>query len=541
MSDGYIARHWRGELTLPVSYWVNNVLLAMPVGFAIGALAAWIAVTGDHLRGGSLAVLVGWPLLVLFSAWCIVGAWRSASAYSASGGSSLWAGLAKLSLALSTLGTLWSTAFDFVPHVGEYMRMARGIDPIGNVQATLSPDGRRLRLEGPLGLGDAQRVRSLVAGATALRIVELDSPGGRLVEGEQIAALVRKAAWHTRTTGGCESACTLIHMAGERKQLLPGARLGFHRAWAGTSNPVLDNLANRELVRIYREAGLPERFIERTLATPSHRIWYPSRDELIGAGLVSVAERPLDIELPDSPRAAASEYADAMTGSDTWLAIERRFPGAMAAAARRMADARQAGADAGEAQVQGQKVIEAQLPALLGEAGPELRESYLALWMAQLNAARSAAAAAAAAPARAPAPKPAAVPPVANAGAAPAPPAAASAAAPAGCVGVLAGDAAARRSLSPELVQREAAWLIAAAAAAPAREAGGRTPSVVEQEVLRRRLGERSPALLAQAWQPGALQRPPRDCERTLELLRAVAALPPAERRLATRLMFGRG
>ncbi|MFO1267659.1 MAG: hypothetical protein U1F67_13345 [Rubrivivax sp.] len=233
MSDNYIARHWRGELTLPVSYWVNNVLLAMPVGFAIGALAAWIEVTGDHLRGGSLALLVGWPLLALFSLWCIVGAWRSASAYRACGGPTAWAALAKLSLALSAAGTLWSTAFDFAPHIGEYMRMARGIDPIGNVQATLSPDGRRLRLEGPLSLGDAERVRTLAAGATALRIVELDSPGGRLIEGERIAALVRKGAWHTRTTGGCESACTLIHMAGERKQLLPGAKLGFHRARPG--------------------------------------------------------------------------------------------------------------------------------------------------------------------------------------------------------------------------------------------------------------------------------------------------------------------
>jgi hypothetical protein len=115
------------------------------------------------------------------------------------------------------------------------------------------------------------------------------------------------------------------------------------------------------------------------------------------------------------------------------------------------------------------------------------------------------------------------------------------AAAPTACIGVLAADAGARRALSPDIVQREAAWLIAAAAAAPTREVGGRAPSTVEQEVLRRRLGERSPALLAQAWQPGALQRPARDCERTIELLRAVAALPPAERRLATRLMFGRG
>jgi hypothetical protein len=519
MADGYIARHWRGELTLPVSFWVNNFLLAAPVGFAIGALAAWITVTGDYLRGGSIALLVAWPLLLGFSVWCIVGAWRAATAHTDSGGSSLWAGLAKLMLVLSALSTAGSALFEFAPNVGAYLRMARGIDPIGHVQATLSTDGRRLRLEGPLGLGDAERIRLITAKANGLRIVELDSPGGRLKEGEEIAALVKRAAWHTRTTGACESACTLVHMAGERKQLLPGAKIGFHRASAGTVNPVLDSLANRELVRIYREAGLPERFIERTLATPASRMWYPSRDELVGAGLVSLAERPLDIDLPDNARAPASEYADAMTGSDTWLAIEKRYPGSMAAAAAHMVAARAAGADAAEVQVQGQKVIELHLPTLLADAGPELRESYLALLAEQMNASR-----AGSAPAVAVTPAATGAPAVTTA-----------------CIGVLAADAAARRALSPDLVQREAAWLIAAAGAAPTREIGGRAASSVEQEVLRRRLGERSPALLAQAWQPGALQRPARDCERTLELLRAVAALPPAERRLATRLMFGRG
>ena len=538
MADGYIARHWRGELTLPVSFWVNNFLLATPVGFGIGALAAWITVTGDYLRGGSIALLVAWPLLLLFSVWCIVGAWRSSTAFAESGGSSLWAGLAKLVLLASAASTLATALWDFVPNVGAYLRMARGIDPIGHVQATLSADGRRLRLHGPLGLGDGERVRVLTTKNAGVRIVELESPGGRLKEGEEIAALVKQAAWHTRTTGDCESACTLIHMAGARKQLLPGGRLGFHRASAGTLNPMLDSLANRELVRIYRQAGLPERFIERTLATPASRMWHPSRDELVGAGLVSVAERPLDIELPESPRAAAAEYADAMTGSDTWLALEKRFPGTLAAASERMQRARAAGSDAAEVQVQGQRVIEPHLPALLAEATPELRESYLALLAAQLSAARSGAAAPPSpVAASTPSPTPTRVPNQAQ----PSSAVAAPPAVPTACIAVLAGDTAARRALNAELVQREAAWLFAAAGAAPTREPGGRVPSAVEQEVLRRRLGERAPALLAQAWQPGALQRPARDCERTQELMRAVAALPGAERRLATRLMFGRG
>jgi hypothetical protein len=242
-----------------------------------------------------------------------------------------------------------------------------------------------------------------------------------------------------------------------------------------------------------------------------------------------VAERPLDIELPEGTRAPEGEYADAMSGSDTWLAVDKRYPGSMAAAAKRMAATRAAGADAAEVQVQGQKVIEALLPVLLAEAGPELREGFLALLTAQLAATPRATGAAAGGTGTAGAPA-----------ASPAAPLAAPRAAPPACIAVLAADTAARRALPADLVQREAAWLIAAATAAPTREVGGRIASTPETEVLRRRLGERAPALLAQAWQPSALLRPARDCERTAELLRVVAALPPAERRLATRLMFGK-
>lgn len=503
MALGYIGRHWRGELTLPVSFWVNNVLLAFPAGLAIGALAMWIAVSGDFLRGGSRAILVAWPLLLAFSVWSAVGAWRAASAYAESGGSGAWSGLTKLVLALGLLNTAASTLMEFVPNVPDYLRMARGIDPIGHVQATLSPDGRRLRLTGPLGLGDGERVAALAGQSKAVRVVELDSPGGRLKEGAEIAALVREAKWHTRTVGQCESACTLIHMAGHRRQLMPGAKLGFHRASSGTLNPALDRLANVHLAAVYREAGLNEHFLARTLATPPHGMWYPGRDELVHAGLLSVPERPLDLELPAEKHAGVPEYVEALHANDTWLAIERRFPGTLARAAARMQALRHGGGEDEAVQLEAQAEALQHVPALLAGAGPEIREMYLGLITEQLQAARQQGG-----------PQ---------------------------CLAVLALDGPARRALGSALARREATWLVDATQE-PVRERGPRTgPSTIEQEVMRRRLGERSPELLAALWQPGVVRPardPARECDRTLELLAAVAKLPGAERRLALRLVF---
>lgn len=503
---GWFSRHWHGELSLATSFWLNNVLLSIPAGFAVGALAAWITATGDLLRSGSLAVLVATPLLLLFNTWAIVGAWRAARGYLEIGGAALWGRLAQLLLALGALGTIGHAAFEFGPQVPTYVRLARGIDPIGNLRATLSPDGTRMRLEGPIGAGDASRIGAQLNAAPLLRVLELDSPGGRLKEAERLAAVVRGKNLRTRTTGACESACTLLHMAGARRQLQPGARLGFHSAYTGTWNPVLDRLANRELARIYREAGLSEHFIQRTLATPPWQMWHPSRAELAAAELLSVPERPLDLELPSRPDAPPAEYSALMESSDVWLALERRVPGVMALAGGRMASARSTSADEGEVQVRAQRVVEALLPDLLAGASPVQHEAYLLLLIDQAEAALQ------------------------QGGGA--------------CLAVLAGDAAARRALPPALVQREAEWLIATAADVPP-EGAKKQQSALEREVLERRLGPRTAAALPRAWRAGQAQAEARDpaqeCRRTLELLRTAAALPGAERRLAARVIFLRG
>jgi hypothetical protein len=325
---GYLGRHWHGELTLGVSFWLNNVLLSVPAGLAVGALAAWITVTGDLLRRGSLAVLVCYPLLLL-GVWSTVGCWRSAQAHVASGGSAVLARAAQLVLAVGALHTGWTALFEFGPNLGSYWSMARGVDPIGNLNASLSGDQQRLLLKGPIGAGDGVRVTALLATAPRLRVVELDSPGGRLKEAETIAAAVRGRQAVTRATGNCESACTLIHLAGARRQVLPGAKLGFHRAYAGTQNPVVDRLVNLELARTYREAGLQEHVLQKTLATPPWGMWYPSRAELAAADLLHTPERPLDVDLPSDTQAPAAEYAELMRVNDAWLAVDQFRPGAL--------------------------------------------------------------------------------------------------------------------------------------------------------------------------------------------------------------------
>lgn len=496
--SGYFAAHWRGEQSLAQSFWVNNVLLSLPLGLALTGLMAWISLKGETLQAGSIAVLIGWPLLAVFDTWCIVGAWRAASAYRRIDGSGLWATLAQLVLALGVLQLGASALFGFLPSIGDYLQMARGIDPIGQASFQLSGDGRTLRLNGPIGMGDARRMQQQLEAAPAVRLFELASPGGRLFEAERMVALVRSRQGSTRAVGGCESACTLVFLAGAQRQLMPGARLGFHRASSGTYNPLVDEAANQHLAESYRAIGLPESFIQRTTRTPAHSMWYPHSEELISHQLVAMPPRTLDAALPQEPRlATAIDFAEALRGNPAWFQLEQRYPGLLDAAAQRMLAQREAGAAALQAAAQAE--LATHMPELIQGAEPEPRRRYARLLGAQLGAAQQAQ--------------------------------------PARCQALLDGRIEARRGLGAALDAQESAWLIEAATAAPPRRLPG-PATALEREVMRRTVGEAAIGLLGGVWSGGARAGARPGCEQTLQILSRIAALPPAQRELAERLLF---
>jgi hypothetical protein len=66
----YLSRHWRGQLSLPVAFWVNYVVLSV-IYFAIGKIMESNEV-GDGV--GIPFMLIWLPIII----WQCVGTWRSA-------------------------------------------------------------------------------------------------------------------------------------------------------------------------------------------------------------------------------------------------------------------------------------------------------------------------------------------------------------------------------------------------------------------------------------------------------------------------------
>lgn len=507
---GYVTRHWRGELSLARSYWVNNLLMATPLALLLTGLMSWIGAIGDSLQVSAITVLVGMPLLLALNVWCLVGAWRAASNYLRERGSLLWGWLARLSLGLGALQLLASVGLGLLPNLGEFWQMARGIDPLGQARFSLSADGRSLRMDGVIGMGDGERLRVLLASEAArgLKRVELVSPGGRVREAEHMAQAVKQHGHAVRAVGTCASACTLVFLAGSPRQLSPEAQLGFHRASTGSYNPVFDEIANQQLAQTYRELGLPQSMIDKTLDTPARSMWFVPRAELAAHALIAAAPPTLAVPLPPTgPGVTQADFDDALQQHPVWEALEQRSPGLLAATSQRMWQARVAGASDEDVQAAALPSLAGLMPTLINSGDAQLRRRYIQLVAEQLQALRQ--------------------PP--EGGTRPA------------CRDLLEGRLGVRQQLPVPLQAREARWVLEAAQAAPPRWLP-RPPSAVELEVLDRTTGRAALGLLSRLWaDTPAGSGAGTACEPVLALLGRLQGQPPARRELAERLLFQAG
>ena|ERR1700730_16352920 len=86
----YIKRHWRGDLSLPVSYWINGWLLG--IGYIVG--------TSAYQPNPSITSAIGLLILIALGCaievWQLIGIWRSASKHTERGGRKIWAYLAQV-------------------------------------------------------------------------------------------------------------------------------------------------------------------------------------------------------------------------------------------------------------------------------------------------------------------------------------------------------------------------------------------------------------------------------------------------------------
>jgi hypothetical protein len=310
-SRNYFVRHWRGELSLPVSYWLNGILGALMVGVTVAVLAYTINRQGAALPLLWLvSLIVTWLSAALLTVWLGVGVWRSATRYR-QGGKRFWGAAAKALVLLGVVEVATNFATVGAAQVAGIYEIVTGDARVGAHEFHVVGNGQTLQFSGGITFGVAREFEQFLNAMVGLKTVELNSTGGRILEAQKISDLIRSRNLATFVTKDCLSACTIVFLGGKQRLMLPAARLGFHQpAFRGMTATDRRAAIETEQQRL-QQFGLSKEFAERANGAAPSSMWYPDQDELVREHVVTRVITP-----PSAPVATAAPSSPA-TGIPT--------------------------------------------------------------------------------------------------------------------------------------------------------------------------------------------------------------------------------
>jgi hypothetical protein len=271
--NNVIARHWRGELPLWVSYWV---IVFLPP-FILGLLSSDPSNALKTRLSNSPPGITWYTLAVIFAVliWQMVGAWRSARRYNA---------VRRELGRRAPFGVLAQLFLITVAVVSIGAGVSAGVSQFNAgtpYTIRVMQNGTEAEISGAFNEGVASDFWKILSASPQIKIVHLHSVGGFAVEGEKLFKLIREKRLDTYVSSTCMSACTFAFAGGRERFLAKGATLGFHKT--DTAEGPLD----RGLVNIYWQAGFEPTFINRAASAPYKDMWRPSAEVLLQARVIT--------------------------------------------------------------------------------------------------------------------------------------------------------------------------------------------------------------------------------------------------------------
>ena len=167
-----------------------------------------------------------------------------------------------------------------------------------------------ITLSGFIEEGDRDKLAAALEKARNRKTIILTSEGGFIEEAMSIADLIIDYELDTHVVVKCESACSTILLAGKKRTMQRGSKLGYHQSgWdlenitnayedapADWNNSVfefaiwVDQVAmtsSFDNLKYQLERGVDAQFAIKTLQAQSDDMWYPRRKELLEAGVLT--------------------------------------------------------------------------------------------------------------------------------------------------------------------------------------------------------------------------------------------------------------
>lgn len=383
---GYFRRHWAGELSLPVSYWLNGFLLTYGFVFTLNLAIGSLANGSEQLPTTSTLLLFLMIAPIPIQLWAWIGIWRSASNPN-NKSNGFWKIAAKIAVILGVIQALGLYMGNYAQQISEHFKIATGNDPMGKITVQMLSDGRTISVSGPIGSGSYHEFKYLLDRVQGVQVVLLDSIGGRLGEAERIAKLIKEKRLNTYVEKRCNSFCTIVFLAGDERAATPRAQIGFHRAKFPGLTPEQEREVQDTITAVYQSAKLSPAFIAKVQQVPFEDMWYPSRQVLLEERVVTRVS--FGGETTALTGALTRNQIEAeLNKSDLFQLYEARFPGTIKSAAELGWKARIEGKSDNETMAAMRSVLSSKIWILFSGTPFQMQSEIVRLTIKQLYAAK---------------------------------------------------------------------------------------------------------------------------------------------------------
>ena len=284
---GYIRKHWRGEFSLAVSFWINVFLFNCMISLFL-AFLFWNEPIKNPVTYARVVISFLVFVLAIVYPWQIIGLWRSCNRHIETSSKRFWARTAQVLVVLGFISTLGNLASSW-PMYQDLLRLGFGEDEDGNYSLKLEKNNTLIHLQGGLGFGVSKEVGQLLRKYPEVKGIILDSYGGRIYEGRELSKLISAYDLDTYSLEGCYSAATTAFISGRKRFLGIGANLAFHQYRMDyESFDALIDIEEEQAkdLLLFQQQGVKSEFLDRIFYTDHDDLWYPTVDEMLDAGVI---------------------------------------------------------------------------------------------------------------------------------------------------------------------------------------------------------------------------------------------------------------
>jgi len=322
----YFLKHWRGELPLAISFWVNLILLNIAI-LLLDKLISLQTFIENPVTFSRLNIIYSAFRFTIIYPWQFVGLWRACAHYRKIHGKKTvsWSGLVEIVIILGLLAIVVNINRNWPVYEAKY-KLGFQKDEYADYKIELKKESTLIHITGSLGFGVSEEVNELLKKQTKISGIILDSIGGRIYEGRELSKLILAKGLNTYSLKGCYSACVIAFISGKNRFLSTGANIAFHQYRSFDENIKIDVKSEQEKdLLIFKQQGIKDEFLDKIYNSSPEGLWYPAANEMLEAGIIHGVINPSEL-IPAEYEVIGNDLDNILGKSSAYKTLKKYHP-----------------------------------------------------------------------------------------------------------------------------------------------------------------------------------------------------------------------